>query len=144
MSHPSSPPPPPDWRHLVGRWWVGRHALGRLPYWLLSRGGVVLAACSALYVLNGFLSGWTAAYEVMVGITSPAQVDPQWCAWPLSIAGWAAIPAFVGGAVGYVVTEQIQAHQSQDLTSVLAELRALAEPPAVPPSPPASGSEAPP
>ena len=27
------------------------------------------------------------AYEVLIGITSPAKVDPQWTAWPLSLAG---------------------------------------------------------
>ncbi|MER5517443.1 hypothetical protein [Streptomyces sp. NPDC002763] len=41
---------------------------------------MVLAACGVLYVLNGFLIGWANAYDVMLGITSPTGVRPQWCA----------------------------------------------------------------
>lgn len=85
-----------------------------------------------LYLLNGFLIGWAGAYELLIGITSPAAVHPQWCAWPLSLAGWAAIPAVVGAAAGYVITEQIQAHRSRELRDVINELRRLAERPGPP------------
>ncbi|WP_419586939.1 DUF6313 family protein [Streptomyces sp. Qhu-G9] len=54
-----------------------------------------------LFVLNGARHGWAAAYEVLTGITSPAKADPQRMTWPSSLAGWAAIPAFIGGTVGY-------------------------------------------
>jgi cytochrome bd-type quinol oxidase subunit 1 len=94
--------------------------------------------CAALYVLNGFLIGWVNAYEVLRGETSPAAVRPTWCAWPLSLIGWAAIPAIVGAVAGYVITEQIQAHHTRELNDVLDELRRLAEPP----PPPSSGSGA--
>ncbi|WP_261958446.1 DUF6313 family protein [Streptomyces nigrescens] len=87
----------------------------------------MLAVCAGLYVLNGFLIGWANSYEVMTGITSPAEAHPQWCAWPLSLAGWAAIPAIIGAAAGYVITEQIQAHQARELSDVLDELRRLAD-----------------
>lgn len=102
---------------------------------MLSRGAIVLTMCGALYILDGFLIGWANAYDVMVGITSPADVHPQWCAWPLSLIGWAAIPAIVGAAAGYVITEQIQAHHARELHDVLDELRRLAEQP----GPPSSG-----
>ncbi|WP_411132685.1 DUF6313 family protein [Streptomyces sp. 030-HV] len=95
----------------------------------------MLGVCAALYVLNGFLIGWVPAYEVLRGETSPAAVRPQWCAWPLSLIGWAAMPAIIGAAAGYVITEQIHAHHARDLDDVLGELRRLAEPP-----PPSSGS----
>lgn len=111
---------------------VRRYALGRLPYWLITRAALVLAVCAALFVANGVLIGWACAYEVLIGITSPARVDPQWAAWPLSVAGWAAIPAFVGGTAGYLITAQIQTHQSRDFDTVVAELRALIQPPAGP------------
>lgn len=94
----------------------------------------MLAACTTLFVLNGLLIGWTSAYEVMTGIASPATVHPQWCAWPLSLTGWAALPAVVGAAAGYVITEQIQAHHARGLSEVIEELRRLAEPPETPPS----------
>jgi hypothetical protein len=91
--------------------------------------------CTGLYVLNGFLIGWANAYDVLTGISSPAAVRPQWCAWLLSLTGWAAIPAVIGAAAGYVITEQIQAHHARELNDVLDELRRLSEPP-----PPSSGS----
>ncbi|MEV8413964.1 DUF6313 family protein [Streptomyces niveus] len=103
--------------------------MGRLPFWLLTRAAVVLALCGALFAMNGMLLGWADAYDVLIGITSPAEADPQWAAWPLSVVGWAAIPAFVGGTVGYLVTVQIQAHQSRDFDAVMDELRAMIQPP---------------
>ncbi|MCX5357355.1 DUF6313 family protein [Streptomyces sp. NBC_00124] len=136
---PTGGPPPPGRRQRLRARWADRHALPRFSYWLLSRGAVVLAVCSALYVLNGFLIGWANAYGVLTGITSPAAVRPQWCAWPLSLIGWAAIPAIIGAAAGYVITEQIQAHHARELSDVLDELRRLAEPPG-PPPPSGSGS----
>ncbi|GAB2870383.1 hypothetical protein GCM10022245_01360 [Streptomyces mayteni] len=64
---------------------------------------------------------------MLVGITSPAEVDPAWCAWPLSVAGWALLPALIGGLVGYIVAGQIEAHRNQDLADILAELRDRAD-----------------
>ncbi|MDG9703264.1 DUF6313 family protein [Streptomyces sp. DH37] len=134
----SDGPPPPGRRQRLRARWADRHALPRFGFWLLSRGAAVLAVCAALYVLNGFLIGWGDAYDVLIGITSPATVRPQWCAWPLSLTGWAAVPAVIGAAAGYVITEQIQAHHARELNDVLDELRRLAEPP----PPPSSGSGA--
>lgn len=123
-------------------WWAGRTSLPQLPYWLLTRAASVLAACVALCVLNGVLGGWTSAYEVLLGIRSPADADPRWCAWLLSVVGWAAIPAFVGGTAGYLITAQIQAHQARPQDEVVAELRRLAGLDQAPPTPapPGSGS----
>ncbi|WP_329612546.1 DUF6313 family protein [Streptomyces brevispora] len=106
----------------------------RFGFWLLSRGAAVLAVCGVLYVLNGFLIGWANAYDVMLGITSPVGVRPQWCAWPLSLVGWAVMPAIVGATAGYVITEQIDAHHARDLSDVLSELRSLAAPSSPPPA----------
>jgi CBS-domain-containing membrane protein len=86
---------------------------------------LVFAARASLFVVGGVLMGWVTAYEVLIGIASPAKTDPQWVAWPLSVTGWAAIPAFVGGTAGYLITTQITAHQARDLDAVIAELRAL-------------------
>ncbi|MFD0549995.1 DUF6313 family protein [Streptomyces rectiviolaceus] len=106
----------------MAAWWERRHALGRLPYWLLTRAIWLLTPCAGLFILNGALMGWTAAYEVLLGITSPAAADPQWAAWLLSVAGWAAMPALIGGAAGYVISAQIQSHQNRDIDEVVAQL----------------------
>lgn len=144
MSAPPPPPggpPPPNRRQRARAWWADRHALPRFGFWLLSRGATVVGLCTLLYVLNVVLNGWTPAYEVMTGITSPADdtVRTPWCAWPLSLAGWAVVPAVIGAAAGYVITEQIQAHQARQLDDVLDELRRLAEHPDSPPGSSGSG-----
>ncbi|NEA64603.1 hypothetical protein G3I56_18920 [Streptomyces sp. SID12488] len=77
-------------------------------------GGSPLAGGRLLFVLNGVRLGWAAAYEVLIGITSPAKADPQWMAWRLSLAGWVTVLAFIGGTVGYLITVQIQTHQARD------------------------------
>ncbi|MFD8619322.1 DUF6313 family protein [Streptomyces sp. NPDC059513] len=124
-----APPPRPGLRHQVATRWARRYALGRLPFWLLTRAAFLLALCAVLFATNGMLLGWADAYDVLIGITSPAEADSQWAAWPLSVVGWAAIPAFVGGTVGYLVTVQIQAHQSRDFDAMMDELRVLIQPP---------------
>ncbi|GAA2656773.1 hypothetical protein GCM10010400_12390 [Streptomyces aculeolatus] len=75
-----SPPPPPSIGQRAATWWARRHALGRMPFWLLTRAVWVLGPCTALFLLNGLLVGWVGAYEVLVGIASPADVDPGWAA----------------------------------------------------------------
>lgn len=107
----------------MARWWRSRDALSRLHRWLVLRALPLLVVFLGLYVLNGSLLGWTTAYNVLIGIDSPGDVSSPWSAWPLSIAGWAAIPALVGGAVGYVVTAQIQAHRTRELAEIVEELR---------------------
>ncbi|MGW6015820.1 DUF6313 family protein [Streptomyces sp. NPDC055210] len=138
---PAGPPPPNRWQRARARW-AERHALPRFAFWLLSRGATVVGVCTLLYILNGFLTGWTLAYEVMVGITSPGDdtVRSPWSAWPLAFAGWAVIPAVIGAAAGYVITEQIQAHRARQLDDVLDELRRLAEHPDNGPGPSGSGA----
>lgn len=90
--------------------------------------------CAVLYLLSGFLTGWGDAYEVLAGIDSPADADHQWVAWPLALMGWAAIPALIGGLAGYLITVQIQNHQSRELAEVLDELRGRMRPPSDPES----------
>ncbi|MGI5347923.1 DUF6313 family protein [Streptomyces sp. CA-250714] len=88
----------------------------------------LLMGCGALFVVNGVANGWVDAYNVLLGITSPADVPAQWCSWPLSLTGWALLPAFIGGMVGYIVTAQINRHRTRDLDEILAELRTLTGP----------------
>lgn len=123
------PPPPPTLRERLQLWWDSRDALPRMQRWLALRAAPVVLLTATLYSLNGALVGWATAYEVLVGITSPAEVQPQWCAWPLSLAGWAVLPALIGGLVGYVVAAQIESHRSRELAEILADLHQRAEPP---------------
>jgi hypothetical protein len=103
--------------------WASRNALGRIPRWLVTRAAPVVLVCVALFVVNGFLAGWVTAYDVLIGITSPSAVSPSWCAWPLSLVGWAMLPALIGGVVGHVVAQQVETHHARELDDVLSELR---------------------
>ncbi|MFD8047687.1 DUF6313 family protein [Streptomyces chartreusis] len=131
-SSPSQPalPTPPSPR-LITRlrlWWDSREALPRTQRWLI-RGSPLILGCSVLFVVNGLLIGWINAYNVLLGITSPADVhSSSWSAWPLSLVGWAVLPALIGGVVGYIVTEQIDSHRTRDLAEILGQLRDRATP----------------
>ncbi|MGW5472818.1 DUF6313 family protein [Streptomyces chartreusis] len=84
---------------------------------------------TVLYLLNGFLNGWGDAYNLLVTIDAPGSAKQQWCAWPLSMAGWLVVPALVGGTIGYAVTEQIENHRSRAIETVLQDLLRHSIPP---------------
>ncbi|MFI0242218.1 DUF6313 family protein [Streptomyces sp. NPDC016845] len=100
----------------------GLSRFNRPVYWLLTRGLWWLLGFGSLYVLCGFLIGWTTSYEVMVGITSPAQTRLRALSWMLSLTGWLATPAAVGGIVGYLVNRQVDRRRRESESAVLARM----------------------
>jgi len=86
------------------RWWRSRGRHRGLRYWLVLRGAPILAAFSVLYVSSGLVLGWRTAYDVCIGITSPAATSLPFLAWFLSIGGWLLVPGLAGAVAGYVVT----------------------------------------
>ncbi|MFE1444364.1 DUF6313 family protein [Streptomyces sp. NPDC058739] len=113
------PPPPKDtlaerirdrYRSLSG--W------NRPAYWLAKRGLPWAALFAALYVACGLVLGWTITYEVLVGITSPAETSHRALAWVLSLVGWLITPAFVGGVVGYLVNRQVDRRRQDSAADV--------------------------
>jgi hypothetical protein len=93
---------------------------------LLTWGIWIFVALFMIYVVDSFLIGWADAYEILVGITSPANVPYPLASWVTSLAGWLIIPAIIGGAAGYLVDRQIDARRSRDKEDLVAELRELA------------------
>jgi hypothetical protein len=127
VPEPATPPPPKaGWRDRV----LGiRRRIANLSnpvHWLLTWGIWIFVALFMIYVLDGLLIGWAAAYEILVGITSPAHAPYPLVSWVTSLAGWLIIPAIIGGAAGYLVDRQIDARRSRDKADLEAELRALA------------------
>ncbi|MFG1711036.1 DUF6313 family protein [Nonomuraea sp. M3C6] len=118
--------PPPSKGSLVAR---GRRrlrslaGLNRPRYWLVTRAVWVLLAVAILFALDGCLIGWSVAYEVLIGIKSPAEVGYAPVSWAVSLVGWLIVPAFVGGLVGYLVTRQIDARRTESEADVLQDLR---------------------
>lgn len=133
---PQDPPCPPDDSRRE-RWRDGIRALSllnRAPHWLVTRASWWLTGFVALYVVGGAVLGWRAAYEVLVGLTAPGQTRNAVYAYVLCLAGWLVVPAFIGGAAGYLLSQQIDARRR--LTE--AELQDDLSHPA-PPAPASSG-----
>lgn len=108
--------------------------LNRPRYWLVTRASVWLGGFGVVYVLGGFLLGWTTAYEVLVGLTAPAQCRHPWYGYLLASAGWLLVPALTGAAAGYLITRQIDRRRSIDLAVLLEQMSAQAGGPGLPPS----------
>ncbi|MFI6737245.1 DUF6313 family protein [Nonomuraea sp. NPDC050451] len=98
-------------------------ALSKTRYWLLTRALWVVLAFVVVFVVDGMLIGWSTAYEVLIGIKSPAEAGSAPVTWLVSIVGWLAIPAFVGGTVGYLVTRQIEDRRGRSAAEVVEDLR---------------------
>ncbi|WP_143081899.1 DUF6313 family protein [Streptomyces qinglanensis] len=119
MASPDSPsqePPPPSpdtFRERLRDWKRSLASLNNLSYWWVTRGAWCAAAFTGLYLLSGALIGWTCAYEVMIGITSPAKMSAPPAAWALSMVGWLFVPAFIGAVSGYLVSQQVDRRQRE-------------------------------
>lgn len=112
--------------------------LNRTHHWLVTRASVWLAGFCALYILGGLLLGWSAAYEVLVGLTAPADCSRPWLGYALSLTGWLLVPGLTGAATGYIVTRQIERRRSTALADLLRQMRAQSGGPG--PPPPGSGT----
>lgn len=82
-----------------------------------------MAGFGLLFGVNGFTIGWRRAYDVTIGITSPADTSAPVLAWFLSIAGWLVAPGIAGAVAGYVVSHAIGARRTRPLDDFLSEER---------------------
>ncbi|MEU5324120.1 DUF6313 family protein [Streptomyces sp. NPDC021056] len=126
---------PPDTRREQARDWCrSLSRLNRAQYWLLTRAVRWCAGFGALYGLGGFVLGWGTAYEVMIGIKSPRDTPHPGLSVVLSLTGWLLVPAFVGGAAGYLVSREIDRRRSVPGVEVLDRMRSEAGGPSEPPA----------
>ena len=109
-------------RDLVRRWWRSRGHQRNLRYWLLFRGLPVLVGLVVLYIVNGFVVGWRDAYDVSLGIESPAETSAPVLAWFLSVAGWLVMPGVAGAVAGYVVSDSIASRRSRTLDELFPQI----------------------
>ncbi|MFJ3644446.1 DUF6313 family protein [Streptomyces murinus] len=109
--------------------------LNRTHHWLVTRAWVWLAGFCSLYILGGLLLGWSAAYEVLVGLTAPSDCSRPWLAYGLSLTGGLLVPGLTGAATGYIVTRQIERRRSMALAELLRQMRAQSGGPGPPPLP---------
>jgi uncharacterized membrane protein YedE/YeeE len=94
--------------------------LGGFQFWIVFRGLPILAVTAALYVAGGIVIGWRTAYDVTLGITSPADTSAPILAWVLSLGGWLVAPSIAGVVAGHVVTTYIERRRRQ-VTSLFDE-----------------------
>ncbi|MDX6740183.1 DUF6313 family protein [Actinocorallia sp. A-T 12471] len=107
------PPPRPERPHeALRRRWRSIARYRGLRHWLLTRGSVVAVLYTGLFVGNGFAIGWRHAYDVSVGITSPAATSAPVVAWFLSVAGWLLAPGIAGAVAGYALSHAITSRRS--------------------------------
>ncbi|MFI5954387.1 DUF6313 family protein [Cryptosporangium sp. NPDC051539] len=104
---PVEPPPRESVWDLARRALRSREAMSGLVHWLVVRGSIIFALFAIVYVANGLLIGWQSTYDVTLGIRSPGDTSVAWAAWPLSLAGWLAMPAVAGAVAGYVLSVAI-------------------------------------
>ncbi len=97
----------------------GHHS--RLRHWLLFRGSLALAGYVIFFVVAGLVIGWRQAYDVSIGITSPAATASPVAAWPLSVAGWLFAPALAGAVAGYVVSAGISSRRTESFEQLFTD-----------------------
>jgi hypothetical protein len=109
------------WRQGLRRRWRSRGRHRELHYWLLFRGLPAVTAYACLYVLGGLVLGWTAVYNVTLGISSPADSTAPALAWLISLAGWLVAPGIAGGVGGYVISKQISSRRKSSIEDLFPE-----------------------
>jgi hypothetical protein len=136
----ATPPPPADTlRERLRDWKRSLSRFNKLAHWMVTRGLWWFLGFVVLYTVSGSLIGWARAYEVLVGITSPAATSFPVLGWLLSLTGWLAVPALVGATAGYLVGRQVDERRAKLLTDLMREMQAQGQAPPPPPPPPAGG-----
>ncbi|MFC8919585.1 DUF6313 family protein [Streptomyces sp. NPDC057116] len=85
--------------------------LNNLAHWLVTKARWFIVFTAVLFVIECLLVGFSDAWELLVGRASPKDAPYPWCSWPLSVVGWALVPAFIGGVVGYVVSSGVESRR---------------------------------
>lgn len=120
-------------RERIRRWWRSLAQYTGLRFWLVSRGLFLFAVAGVVYLAAGWTVGWRMAYEIAVGITSPASVgSSSWpsvvLAWVVSLAGWLAVPGIAGAVAGYVVAAYADQRRDLNLDAFLPSASAGEDP----------------
>ncbi|MFF3406714.1 DUF6313 family protein [Streptomyces sp. NPDC002742] len=81
--------------------------LGKIGFWLVRKAWWVLCVIVVLFIINLIWGpGWPDTWEILVGRKTAVGAPLPGLSWPLSIVGWAVVPAFIGGVAAFVIAEQ--------------------------------------
>jgi hypothetical protein len=118
-------------------------ALNNLPYWLWRRGKLIIIPLVVWFCVMWWFTGWSDAWDMLVGRATPRNAPYPFWNWPLSVAGWLVIPAFIGAIAGYVISSEVEGRRKstmKDEAQRVAE-RATATLPATPQTPEETGTD---
>lgn len=80
-----------------------------------------MTSYAVTFLVAGFAVGWREAYDLSLGIMSPASASRPLAAWPVSIAGWLVAPGLAGAVAGYLVSASIGAQRKKPVGELFAE-----------------------
>jgi Family of unknown function (DUF6313) len=103
----------------VRRTWRSQKAHRGFHYWLLFRGVPFAVVVAVIYLVNGLVNGWAAAYDLLVNIDSPFEARMPLLAWLLSFAGWLLVPGLAGAVAGYIVSGFADGRRAEPASEVL-------------------------
>lgn len=121
MGFPAITPPPPtsldpppareNTTRKVRRWYRTRKSFSGLTQWFIDFGLIIIALLGLIFFLGTYKHSLNTAYSVMVGEGKPwedkGSIFPT---WTLSLIGWLAIPAIIGGTAGYIIHKRIDGY----------------------------------
>lgn len=122
MSEPFEPTPPSATEADIQKQ-IQRSARSPLVQWLRSRGWKILLPLTAVVVVAGIVVGPVHGFDYIAGVRAPSDeiaVGYKYLsAVVLTAVGWLAVPATVGGIVGYVVSTQLAAFRAKTKADII-------------------------
>jgi hypothetical protein len=95
---------PERYREKLARWWAARFTLAPGVHWLLVWGVPITLLLGAVFAIGAAAQGSAlTAWDQLTGVTGPGSADPPWAGYMVSVVGYLAAPAFIGGTVGLLV-----------------------------------------
>lgn len=96
-----------------------RASLSGLTQWFLSVGILLLLTLGFVFWLAFFDRGFHNAYQILLSMDPPwdrpdelrpAPIGEHPWSWAASLIGWAATPAIIGGAAGFIISRRIEGY----------------------------------
>ena len=96
--------------------------------WLRAKGWKFLLPLAAVIIIAGIVVGPAYGFDYLAGVRAPSEELTVWykyvSAVTLTAVGWLAVPATVGGVVGYIVTTQLAAYRAKTKADIIGGDRA--------------------
>jgi hypothetical protein len=93
--------------------------LNPILWWFATIGLVIAIVLLSVSIPAMVFLGWSDVWDILVGRLSPRNHSYPYLVWPLSIIGWAAIPALVGAVVGAIVSSQLAGRRDRRLEEIV-------------------------